>query len=41
MDYWTTEARRILALPVPQTAAETELRMRQLLIIVEKLTSTN
>lgn len=34
---WTVEAKRILALPMPQTAAETDTRMRQLKIIVEQL----
>jgi hypothetical protein len=36
-DYWTAEARRILALPMPQTPAETDLRMRQLMIVADKL----
>jgi hypothetical protein len=34
---WLSEAKQLLALPNPQTAEQTELRMRQLKIIVEKL----
>jgi hypothetical protein len=37
MDYWKEEARRVLALPAPQNTAETDLRFKQIKIILEQI----
>lgn len=34
---WLAEAERILALPMPQSITETDLRMRQLTIILSEI----